>query len=103
VSGLATRIFRDARLTEAEPSTLEFRPTDVFDEFRDEHATHEGRGYTAEHDAEHGIEHLAQEIVERLTHPGELSSPAAMRHVLIQVGSLAGAAVKTLDGTAPAA
>jgi hypothetical protein len=71
--------------------------SDVFDEFREEQETHADRGYTFEHDQEHGIAHLTKEVIYRLSHSGEVSSPEAIRHTFVVAGSLLGAAVKVID------
>jgi hypothetical protein len=64
---------------------------DFYDAMRQEQLFHANKGYGPEHDDEHGQEHLVTEVIYRLTHQGEVSSPDSILHNLIQVGSIIGA------------
>lgn len=71
--------------------------SDVFDEFRTEQERSVELGYTPGHDDAEGLQHLCEEIVYRLSHPGETPTPQYLRHIFVAVGGLAGSAVKYLD------
>lgn len=66
---------------------------------RDSHAS---RGYTLEHDDQHGSAHLLHEAKSHLTHLGETPTDQHVRGEMIVAASLLVAAVETIDrGTTP--
>lgn len=71
--------------------------TQVLEQVGAERSSQLIRGYDADHDDKHGHADLTKEAVYRLSHMGEVSSPAAVRHELIVGAALLVAAIETLD------
>ncbi len=65
-----------------------------------ERTTHAGRGWTPEHDAEHGVGHLVSLAVERANDAARwdfIGQPSYARGQLVKAASLAVAAIELID------
>lgn len=73
---------------------IEAKFTKALASIADERATHAGRGWTAEHDAEHGVDHLVELAV---GYAQRATIELDVRRKLVKAASLLVAAIDLLD------